>query len=123
MCLFMGVVNGKESVKLGFGYDRDFGIVGSIGRIRGFLGNEGVAIDKIVKSKSLDVDIEGSLYWYIGAGGYLNWNDSFGARFPVGLDWYFAQDLDTYLQLIPHMQIKEKAKFGLDSAIVIRFKF
>ena len=33
-----------KGIKLGFGFDRGFGIVGSLGKFNGFLGDDGVAV-------------------------------------------------------------------------------
>ncbi len=53
ICVFilMGTVhaegNALKSIKLGFGFDRDFGITGTMSNFNGFLGNDGIAVDYI----------------------------------------------------------------------------
>ena len=120
-------INAKDQTKIGFGFDRDFGLVGSLNSLNLFVGNRGVAIDKIVNKDSLDIDadieIEGPVYWYIGVGGFLDWENGLGARLPIGIEWYFADNMDAYIQVIPNFKIVDKTKFGLGGGLVIRYKF
>lgn len=128
ICTFilMGTVNAEENalkgIKLGFGYDRGLGIVGTMDELNGFIGNKGVAVDYIIQKDTLEVEIGGSVFWYISGGGYGDWDGDFGARLPVGLEWYFAKKLDAYAQVIPHIQVKDKFEFGLDFGIGVRYQ-
>ena len=119
--------NALQGIKLGFGFDRDFGITGAIGDFNGFLGNDGVAVDYIFVKQKLDE--ANPLYWYVGGGGFIDWDGDFGARLPVGGELYFAENFDAYAQLIPRLRFNNNSKdnrrtnFGLDFAIGVRYQF
>ena len=136
--MFTGSVHAEENelkgTKLGFGIDRGFGVVGATGQFNGFLGNDGVAVDYILTREKLDA--ADPLYWYVAGGGFVDWDGDFGARLPVGVEFYFAKNLDVYAQLIPRLRInnndnnnnnsnknKDAADFGLDFAIGVRYQF
>jgi len=109
-----------KGVKLGFGFDRDFGIVGSIGKLNGFIGNDGVSVDYIFNKDKLTPEIN----WYIGAGGYADWDGGdAGVRLPVGAELGFAQRWDAFAQLIPRLRLNRSPDFGLDAALGVRYRF
>jgi len=111
-----------EGIKLGFGFDRDFGVVAQFhGDVNGFIGNKGAAIDFLfVKDK---LKMEAPARWYVGAGGYGDWDGDIGARLPVGAELNFAKNLDVFAQIIPRLRINNSARFGLDFAIGARYQF
>ena len=110
-----------KGMKLGFGFDRGLGVTGTLGDFNGFLGNDGVAVDYIFQKQKLNE--KDPLFWYIGGGGYIDWDGDFGARFPVGGEFYFAENLDAYVQVIPNLRINHSAHFGLDVGIGVRYQF
>lgn len=112
----------SNKLKLGFGFDRDFGVAGAIGNINGFVGNKGVAVDYIFNKEAFKIE-QSSAAWYIGAGGYGDWDGDIGARLPVGAELYFAKRWDAFAQLIPRVRINNDAKFGLDFGIGVRYQF
>lgn len=112
-----------KGIKLGFGFDRGFGVVGTIGKFNGFIGNDGASVDYIIKKDRLNADASTPLYWYIGGGGYGDWDGDFGVRLPVGGEIYFAKNLDAYAQLMPRLRVNNDAKFGLDFGAGVRYKF
>lgn len=57
------------------------------------------------------------------SGGYGDWDGDFGIRLPVGGEIYFAKNLDAYAQLMPRLRVNNDAKFGLDFAAGVRYKF
>lgn len=113
--------NAMKGIKLGFGFDRGFGVVGSLGNLNGFLGDDGVAIDYIFMKKKLNGS--NPLYWYVGGGGFGDWDGDLGVRLPVGGELYFAENLDAYAQLIPRLRVNNNSDFGLDFGIGVRYKF
>ena len=46
----------SEGIKLGFGFDRDFGVVAAFGNINAFIGNKGAAVDFIFSKSTLKMD-------------------------------------------------------------------
>lgn len=125
--MFVGVIHAEENalkgIKLGFGFDRGFGVTGTVGKFNGFLGNDGVAVDYILNRDTLKLELEGPVFWYVGGGVYGDWDGDAGARLPVGAEWYFTKRLDAYAQVIPRLRVNHSAKFGLDFAIGIRYQF
>ena len=123
--MLFGTAQSEESalkgIKLGFGFDQGFGVTGAMGKFNGFIGNDGVAVDYIFKKQKLNE--KDPLYWYIGGGGYFDWDDEIGVRLPIGGEFYFAENLDVYAQIIPRLRVNNDAKFALDVGIGIRYQF
>jgi hypothetical protein len=122
--------SGAGGFKLGLGIDRGLGVVGSISQLNGSIGNKGFAIDYIFQKDTLKIELPGSTYWYVGAGGYHDWNDrndnkdgDTGVRLPVGAEWYFADRLDAYAQVMPRLRLNNNTSFGVDLAIGVRYSF
>jgi len=115
--------NTLKGVKLGFGFDRGLGVVGTIGKLNGFIGNDGASVDYIFRKDKIKTNEPTPLYWYVGGGGYGDWDGDFGVRLPVGGEIYFAKNLDAYAQIMPRLRINNDAKFGLDFGVGVRYKF
>ena len=49
--------NAMSGVKLGFGFDQGFSVVGALGNFYGALGDDGVALDYIFMKKQLNRDV------------------------------------------------------------------
>jgi hypothetical protein len=113
--------NSLQGMKLGFGVDRGLGITGSIGQFNGFIGNDGVAVDYLFMQEKLESDYP--LHWYIGGGGYIDWDGDFGARVPIGAEFAFAENVDAYAQVIPDLRFNHDAKFGLGIGLGVRYRF
>ena len=129
ICVFMLIStvyaeeNTLKGVKLGFGFDRGLGVVGTIGKLNGFIGNDGASVDYIFRKDKIKTNEPTPLYWYVGGGGYGDWDGDFGVRLPVGGEIYFAKNLDAYAQIMPRLRINNDAKFGLDFGVGVRYKF
>lgn len=115
--------NALKGMKLGFGFDRGLGVTGSIGKLNGFVGNDGVSVDYILNRDVLNIEVDGSAFWYVAAGGYGDWDGDIGVRVPVGAELYFNEKVDAYAQIMPRLRVNHDAKFGLDFAIGVRYKF
>ena len=119
--------NALSGMRLGFGFDQGFSVVGTIGNFYGALGDDGVAVDYIFLKKQLnEVNVKG-LYLFVGGGGFVEWDGDWGARLPIGAELYFAKDLDAYAAAIPRLRFNNNKNndtdFGLDFAIGIRYQF
>jgi len=112
-----------KNFKLGFGFDRGFGITGAIGKLNGFIGNDGVSIDYIFHRNNLNVDANVPVFWYVGVGGYGDWDGDLGIRLPVGIQVNFAKRVDGYAQIMPRFRFNNNTDFGLDFAAGVRYLF
>jgi len=125
--LFISTVHADENalkgMKLGFGFDRGLGVTGSVGKLNGFIGNDGVAIDYILRRKTLKLKVDKPVFWYVAAGSYGDWDGDIGIRLPVGVELYFTDRVDAYAQVMPQFRVNNSAEFGLDFAIGARYKF
>jgi len=112
----------SEGIKLGFAFDRDFGVAVQFhGDVNGFIGNKGAAIDFLfVKDK---LKMEAPARWYVGAGGYGDWDGDVGVRLPIGAELNFTKNMDAFAQMIPRLRINNNTDFGLDFAIGARYQF
>lgn len=122
-------------VKAGIAFDQGFGITAQFdNKINGFVGNDGVSADYLLKQGPLDLDIV--VNWYVGVGGAINWNEhdnndnSYAVRVPVGASIPFAQGWDVYGQVAPDLALIDKhndnendLEFGVDFALGIRYGF
>jgi len=113
----------SKGLKLGFGFDRDFGVAAALGNINAFVGNKGAAVDFIFMKKPLKVDVDGPAHWYVGAGGYGDWDGDIGVRLPVGAELNFTKNMDAFAQIIPRLRINNDTDFGLDFGIGARYQF
>lgn len=114
-------VNSLEGIKLGFGYDMGLGITAQTKNINGFLGNDGLAVDYMVVRESIQASVP--VQWYIGAGGFAEWDGDFGVRLPVGLQANFANNFDAYTHVIPELEIGRDTGFGLGIGLGVRHQF
>ena len=123
--VFFGTAHAEENpwkgLKLGFGADRGLGITGSLGKFNGFIGNDGVAVDYLFMKEKLESEYP--LHWYIGGGGYVDWDGDFGARVPIGAEFAFAENVDAYVQAIPYLRFNHDAQFKLGIGLGIRYRF
>jgi len=115
--------NALKGMKLGFGFDRGLGITGSAGKLNGFVGNDGAAIDYVANSDALKLEVDKPVFWYVAAGAYGDWDGDFGVRLPVGAELLFTQRVDAYAQIMPRLRLNHDTKFGLDFAIGVRYQF
>ncbi len=68
-------------MKLGLGFDRGLGVTGSVGKLNGFIGNDGVSIDYILNREPLKLEVNKPVFWYVAAGGYGDWDGDIGVRY------------------------------------------
>lgn len=115
--------NALKGMKLGFGFDRGLGVTASLGKLNGFIGNDGMAIDYILNRQTLTLEVNKPVFWYVAAGGYGDWDGDIGVRLPVGAELYFTERVDAYAQIMPRLRVNHSVKFGLDFAIGVRYQF
>lgn len=110
------------SVKVGMGIDYGLGVnLKFDDTVNVFAGNDGFALDYHIAKGALSND--GSVGYFVGFGGWTDWDDDFGVRMPLGLDWNFASNWNLTGQLNPTFQIQDKSKFKLDAGFGVSYKF
>ena len=112
-----------KNLKIGFGFDRGFGISGSVGKLNGFIGNDGASVDYIFNRHALNVDANVPSFWYVGLGGYGDWDGDLAVRLPVGVQVNFTKRVDGYAQIMPRFRFNNNTDFGLDFAAGVRYLF
>lgn len=113
-----------EGVKIGFGTDMGLGIAAQMGKLNGFFGNDGIAVDYIIVKKKLGKKPSATpVNWYAGAGGFGEWNGGAGVRAPIGIEISFAERLDAYAQVTPELKIIDGSKFGFGGGLGVRYQF
>ena len=112
-----------KGARLGLAFDRGFGVIGTVDKFNIFIGNDGAAVDYIFKKDTLKINLQGPTYWYVGGGGYADWDSDRGIRLPVGAEWHFVKELDVFAQVMPRLRLNNNARFGLDAAIGLRYQF
>ena len=70
------------------------------------------------------------LFWYWGLGGKIGFHSNLGdgvvdlgARVPIGLQWFFAEKWEAYVEAAPGIRIFPSVNFWWDAAIGIRYYF
>jgi hypothetical protein len=115
----------SQDFKIGFGYDVGLSVMAQYKEnINLAIGDGGLAVDYLFKNGQFSGDVP--FTWYIGGGGWIGWNDQFGARLPVGLDWNFASKWDAFAHLAPGINYNTNSSdFDLDigAAIGVRYQF
>ena len=122
LCAGFASLPANAAVKIGMGVDFGLGVnVKFDDTVNVFLGNDGFAVDyhfaKGVLSSGEPVR------YFVGFGGWTDWDDDFGVRVPLGLDWSFAPNWNLTGQLNPTLQIQDKSKFKLDAAFGVTYRF
>lgn len=71
---------------------------------------------------------QGEFGAYLGFGGRIalvdDHDDHVGIRFPLGIAYFFSDDrFDTFLEIVPIMDVAPKTDFDVEGAIGLRFFF
>ncbi|MCC4786852.1 hypothetical protein BCU26_004265 [Vibrio splendidus] len=115
-------VSANASVKLGMGVDQGLGMNLKLDdTFNIFAGNNGMAFDYHVLRGNLSASTP--LSYFVGVGGYYEWDDDFGMRVPVGLDWSFASNWNLYGQVNPELQFHSDTKFKFGAGFGVSYKF
>ncbi|ORT50327.1 hypothetical protein ST37_10645 [Vibrio sp. qd031] len=84
-------------------------------------GNDGMAFDYLFLDGSFDADVP--FTWYVGGGAWYEWDNDWGIRAPLGLNWNFAHEWHAYAQVSPEWQIQDKSKLQIGGAIGLTYRF
>ncbi|CAM2787984.1 hypothetical protein [Vibrio rarus] len=85
------------------------------------IGNDGMAFDYHFSRGSFSQDVP--FDWYVGAGAWYEWDDDFGLRVPLGLDWNFAPNWNLFGQVSPEWQLHDKAKLKFGAGVGVTYRF
>ncbi len=122
LCLALMALPTQGSVKVGMGIDYGLGVNLKFDDTWNiFAGNDGVALDYHFTKGALSNN--GSVGYFVGFGGWTDWDDDFGVRMPLGLDWSFAPNWNLTGQINPTFQIQDKSKFKMDAGFGVSYKF
>ncbi len=114
--------NSAADLAIGMAVDQQLSVVVEIDKTyRGIIGNEGLAFDYIVKRGTFDQNIP--VTWYIGAGGWYEWDDEFGLRVPLGIHWDISKGWDLYGQLHPELDLYKDVDLQLGAAVGVKYNF
>ncbi|MBR9788751.1 MAG: hypothetical protein GYB40_12545 [Vibrionaceae bacterium] len=114
--------NGTSDLAVGMAVDQQLSVVVEIDNTyRGIIGNDGMAFDYIAKRGTFDQNIP--VTWYVGVGGWYEWDDEFGVRVPLGVNWDLSQGWDVYAQLHPELDLYKGADLQLGGAVGVKYSF
>lgn len=110
------------SVKAGMGVDLGLGVNLKVDdTVNVFIGNDGFALDYHFET---GVFSSGEpVRYFVGVGGWTDWDDDFGVRVPLGLDWRFAPSWNLTGQLNPALQVQDKTKFKIGVGLGVTYQF
>lgn len=109
-------------VKVGMGLDQGLSAVIKFeDRFNLAVGNDGMAFDYHFARGSFSQDVP--FDWFVGAGAWYEWDDDFGLRVPLGLDWNFAPNWNAYGHVNPEWQLHDKSKLKFGAGIGITYRF
>lgn len=112
----------NASVKVGMGVDYGLGVnLKFDDTVNVFVGNDGLAVDYHFARGAISSGEP--VGYFIGFGGWTKWNDDYGVRVPVGLDFRFAPNWNLTAQLNPALQIQDKTKFMIDAGLGVSYQF
>ncbi|MGP8307756.1 hypothetical protein [Vibrio sp. YIC-376] len=114
--------NQPANLAVGMAVDQQLSVVVEIDKTyRGIIGNDGMAFDYIAKRGSFDQSVP--VTWYVGVGGWYEWDDEFGLRVPLGVNWNLSQGWDVYAQLHPELDLYKGADLQLGGAFGVKYSF
>ncbi|SET08014.1 hypothetical protein [Thalassotalea agarivorans] len=109
------------NVKVGVAADMGISVTSQFnGNMNLIVGDDGMAFDYLfMNGKVADSEVD----WYIGGGAWANWNNGWGVRVPLGVEWSFAKGWDVYGQVHPTVDFDFDTDFDFDGALGVRFSF
>lgn len=114
--------NGTSDLAVGMAVDQQLSVVVEIDNTyRGIIGNDGMAFDYIAKRGTFDQNVP--VTWYVGVGGWYEWDDEFGVRVPLGVNWDLSQGWDVYAQLHPELDLYKGVDLQLGGAVGVKYSF
>ena len=114
--------NQPTNFSVGMAVDQQLSVVVEIDdKYRGIIGNDGMAFDYIAKRGSFEQNM--LLTWYVGVGGWYEWDDEFGFRVPLGVNWDLSKGWDLYAQIHPELDLYKGPDLQIGGALGVKYSF
>ncbi|EOV6283035.1 hypothetical protein ACOQ0N_002911 [Vibrio parahaemolyticus] len=114
--------NEPANLSVGMAVDQQLSVVVEVdNKYRGIIGNDGMAFDYIAKRGAFDQNMP--ITWYVGAGGWYEWDDEFGIRVPFGVNWDLSKGWDVYAQIHPELDLYKGPDLQLGGAVGVKYSF
>ncbi|MEF2521650.1 hypothetical protein V4D10_04530 [Vibrio mimicus] len=123
LCISNAAFAKSNDVAVGLAFDQGLSAVVELGQqYRLTVGNDGIAADYLFKRGALSSS-QVPIDWYVGAGAWAEWDDEFGVRIPIGLDWTVVPNVNIYGQLSPQVNFYSGAELQLGAAVGVTYRF
>ncbi|HCH0712875.1 TPA: hypothetical protein NKO95_001960 [Vibrio parahaemolyticus] len=114
--------NEPANLSVGMAVDQQLSVVVEVdNKYRGIIGNDGMAFDYIAKRGASDQNMP--ITWYVGVGGWYEWDDEFGIRVPLGVNWDLSKGWDVYAQIHPELDLYKGPDLQLGGAVGVKYSF
>ncbi|MEA5244887.1 hypothetical protein [Vibrio parahaemolyticus] len=114
--------NEPANLSVGMAVDQQLSVVVEVdNKYRGIIGNDGMAFDYIAKRGEFDQNMP--ITWYVGVGGWYEWDDEFGIRVPLGVNWDLSKGWDVYAQIHPELDLYKGPDLQLGGAVGVKYSF
>lgn len=114
--------NEPANLSVGMAVDQQLSVVVEVdNKYRGIIGNDGMAFDYIAKRGAFDLNMP--ITWYVGVGGWYEWDDEFGIRVPLGVNWDLSKGWDVYAQIHPELDLYKGPDLQLGGAVGVKYSF
>ncbi|MBW3696557.1 hypothetical protein EK599_12705 [Vibrio sp. T187] len=112
----------NPDLEVGMAIDQQLSVVVELdNQYRFTVGNEGAAFDYIIKRGDIEADVP--ISWYVGVGGWGEWEDDFGARVPLGVKVNFHDGWNAYAQVHPELNLYTGPELQIGGALGVTYKF
>ncbi|EGR1699991.1 hypothetical protein HYN73_19650 [Vibrio parahaemolyticus] len=114
--------NEPANLSVGMAVDQQLSVVVEVdNKYRGIIGNDGMAFDYIAKRGAFNLNMP--ITWYVGVGGWYEWDDEFGIRVPLGVNWDLSKGWDVYAQIHPELDLYKGPDLQLGGAVGVKYSF
>ncbi|MBA5761842.1 hypothetical protein H2O73_05720 [Vibrio sp. 404] len=107
---------------IGLAVDQQLSVVVELdNQYRFIIGNQGAAFDYIAKRGQFNT--EEPVNWYVGLGGWGEWDDGFGVRVPLGVSYQVSDGWQLYGQVQPELDMHKGWELGVGAAMGATYHF
>ncbi|OLQ90490.1 hypothetical protein BIY22_05720 [Vibrio panuliri] len=114
--------NQPAELAVGLAVDQQLSVVVELeNQYRFIIGNQGAAFDYIAKTGQFESDEP--ISWYVGVGAWGEWEDGFGARVPLGINYQVSDGWKLYGQVQPELNMHKGWKLDIGAALGAKYHF